>query len=309
MATAAACRFDDLGLDYFEGVASRRELAGLRITAEEVGSQVAARRWQVAGNAVVLHNAEPSVYQRRRIAAINCGPRAVLTSFTAITEWGLQGWDRGEVHVLAPVGTRRPAMAGLVLHRAVSWRPDEVMLARRLHLIEPAAVVAASSFATARPACGLLAAAVQQRLTSADRLRAVVVSATRTRHRAAMLLALADIAQGSEALSEIDLVALCRRHGLPVPERQAFRREPGGRRRYLDAEWRLADGRIVAVEIDGALHLSARRWYDDQLRQNEIVIGGTTVLRFPSVVLRTEPGLVVDQLRRVLLPHAAQPRR
>jgi phage-related tail fiber protein len=110
----------------------------------------------------------------------------------------------------------------------------------------------------------------------------------------------ADIQQGAHALTEIDFARLCRRNGLPEPIRQAIRHEGFGRRRYLDVEWRLADGRIVAVEVDGALHLSARQWVDDQVRQNEVVLGGTIVLRFPSVLVREEPGLVIAQLRRAL---------
>jgi hypothetical protein len=109
-----------------------------------------------------------------------------------------------------------------------------------------------------------------------------------------------DIAQGAEALSEIDFSRLCVRFGLPRPVHQAIRVEPGGRRRYLDAQWTRADGKRVAAEVDGALHLTPRRWWDDQFRQNELTIGGTSVLRFPSVVLRTEPALVADQLRRVI---------
>ena len=71
-----------------------------------------------------------------------------------------------------------------------------------------------------------------------------------------------------------------------------------GRRRYLDAVWR--DGRIVVVEVDGALHLAPSRWWDDQLRRNELMLGDALVLRFPSIVVRTEPALVVAQLRRAL---------
>ena len=48
------------------------------------------------------------------------------------------------------------------------------------------------------------------------------------------------------------------------------------------------DGRVLVVEVDGALHLLPARWWDDQLRQNEVVLSGRTVLRFPSVVLRCE---------------------
>jgi len=57
----------------------------------------------------------------------------------------------------------------------------------------------------------------------------------------------------------------------------------------------------VVLEVDGALHLIARHWWDDQLRQNELAIVGDVVLRFPSVVVRCEQMLVVDQLRRALL--------
>ncbi len=51
---------------------------------------------------------------------------------------------------------------------------------------------------------------------------------------------------------------------------------------------------MIAVEVDGAIHLAPERWIDDQLRQNEVVIGGTTMLRYPSVVVRDEPLRVVE---------------
>jgi len=106
---------------------------------------------------------------------------------------------------------------------------------------------------------------------------------------------------GARALSEIDFARLCRRSGPPRPTRQAVRVEPGGRRRYLDAEWELADGRCVVVEVDGAIHLNPRTWFDDQLRQNEITLARTIVLRYPSVLVREEWPIVVGQLRRALL--------
>jgi hypothetical protein len=308
MVTAAAARTDPLHLEDFAGVAARSQLAALHIDADRVAAQVAARRWQAVGTAIVLHNAAPTGPQLAQIVRINCGPRAVLTSFTAAAEWGLEGWERDEVHVLAPAGTRRPPLRGLVLHRTGDWRRAELARARGLHRLAPALVIAASSFGSTRPACGILAAAVQQQLATADELRAAVRAAPRTRHRTALLAAVDDIAQGAQALSEIDFVRLCRRHGLPLPRRQAVRIEASGRRRYLDAEWLLPGGRVAAVEVDGALHLRPRRWYDDQLRQNEVVLGGTVLLRYPSVVVRNEQHLVVPQLRRLLAPLLANRR-
>jgi very-short-patch-repair endonuclease len=78
------------------------------------------------------------------------------------------------------------------------------------------------------------------------------------------------------------------------------RRDRSGRRRYLDAAWRRADGKLVVVEVDGALHLTPRRWWDDQLRQNELSLADALVLRFPSAVVRAQPELVTDQLRTAL---------
>ena len=88
-----------------------------------------------------------------------------------------------------------------------------------------------------------------------------------------MLCALNDIEMGAHALSEIDFISLCRRNGLPEPRQQAIRIESSGRRRYLDAEWLRADGQRVVVEVDGAVHLVPRQWFDDQLRQNEVTLG------------------------------------
>lgn len=298
--TQAARRTRDPDLAQFDSIATRAELTELGITAHQIDTQLSARRWQRVGTAIVLHNTRLTPAQCRRAALINCGPRAVLTSFTAAAEWGLRSWERPEIHVLAPAGTRRPPIRGLRLHRTGDWSAAELVPLRHLHRLAPALVLAASSFPDPRPGCGLLAAAVQQRLTRPAELYEALHAAPRTRHRAALLTAIGDIAQGAQSLAEIDFGRLCKRFGLPKPTRQAIRVEPNGRRRYLDAEWRLPDGRIVAVEVDGALHMRQRTWIDDQLRLNQIVLGGTTVLRYASVVVRHQPELVAAQLARAL---------
>lgn len=281
-------------------VVSRPELLAAGCTPAELEAQLAAHRWQRVGRAVVLHNGALHRYERWHAARVNCGPRAVLTSFTALEGLGLIGWDRDDIHVLAPAGVCRPSGTGLpiVLHR--SSQVIDALTVMHTHRLAPAAVIAASSFRNPRSAVGLLAATVQQRLADPLQLRDAIVAAPRTRHRAVLLRAVDDIAMGADALSEIDFVALCRRYRLPAPVQQSVRIDPAGRRRYLDAEWQLADGRRVAAEIDGAVHLAPQRWFADQLRQNEITLTGTAVLRFPSVVVRTEPRLVADQLRRAL---------
>lgn len=106
-----------------------------------------------------------------------------------------------------------------------------------------------------------------------------------------------DLAGGSQAMSEVDLVRLCRRGGLPVPVRQGVRRDGAGRRRYLDAEWQLPDGRRVLLEVDGVGHLDPARWYDDLLRAAEVGRPGEVVLRLPARALRTDEARVLALLR------------
>ena len=269
-------------------------------TPARVRAHLDACQWRRYGRAIVLHNGPLRLEETRAVALINCGPRAQLTSFTALHERGLRSWERHAVHVLVPAGARivRASDFTLRVHWIGDWPADAA--GRRLDTVASSLLRAAASFNQPRPACGVLAAGVQQRLIRPGDLRAAVADSPRIRHRAILLAAVDDIAQGAQALSEIDFARLCRRVALPEPVRQAVRREPSGRRRYLDAEWQRADGTRIVVEIDGALHLAARRWWDDQLRQNELSIAGDLVLRFPSAIVRTEPALVAEQIRRAL---------
>jgi hypothetical protein len=272
------------------------------VSPDRIRAQLAAGRWRRWGYAIALHNGPLTREQQWVVARAHGGPQALLTGFTAAEAFGLKGWQREQADLLVPLGARLAAGSPvpLRLHRVRDW--DRVRRHGRapVHRAADALLVAAASFSSPRPACGLLAAAVQQRLVSAAALAEELDRASRIRHRRLLRCAVADIAQGAQALSEIDFVRLCRRHGLPLPEQQVIRRERGGRRRYLDATWRRHDGRSVVAEVDGALHLDQRRWWDDQHRQNEIVLSDAIVLRFPSVVVRTQPELVAAQIRRAL---------
>lgn len=129
---------------------------------------------------------------------------------------------------------------------------------------------------------------------------AELAGAGQIRHRRLIAAALTDIGGGAQAVSEIDFLRFCRRHGFPQPELQRMRRDASGRRRYLDATFQRRDGRLVRVEIDGALHLLARTYWDDMSRGNDLVIAGETVLRFPSCVIYADDPNAVAQLRRAL---------
>jgi hypothetical protein len=295
--TQAARRARDIGR--LRRVWSAGELGAAGVSVATVRANLAADRWQRCGRAIVLHSGPLTRHERWRAALVNTGPRSVLTAFTAVEFAGLVGWERPEIHVLGPPGAVpvSPAHLPLRLHRTSAW-PVATWRRYRCQALEGAVLLAAASFTSPRPACGILAAAVQQRIVAITALLAALTASSRLRHRAVLVSAAYDILGGAQALSEIDFVRVCRRARLPTPEQQRVRRDGSGRRRYLDASWRLPDGRLLVAEVDGALHLSPRRWWDDQLRQNELVVSGAVVLRFPTAVVRTQPELVVAQLRR-----------
>lgn len=278
---------------------SRLQAAGY--SAAHIRAQLAAGRWQRFGHAIVLHNGPLSPAQRLRVGLVHAGPSALLTALTALAVYGLKGWEREAVYVIVPRGGRvLPSPVPLVVRRVRDWSTVRRDRSGPVHARVQAVLTAAAMLSNGRSACGVVAAAVQQRIVTAEGLRRELEAHPKLRHRKLVAAALADLAQGSQALSEIDFAALCRRFRLPAPDRQTIRRQRDGKRRYLDATWRRRDGRLVVAEVDGALHTDQRRWWDDQFRQNEITLGDAVVLRFPSAVVRCEPEVVAGQLRRAL---------
>lgn len=108
-----------------------------------------------------------------------------------------------------------------------------------------------------------------------------------------------DLGGGAQALSEVEFLAFCRRHGFPRPELQV-RLDTRGRRRYLDATFRAPCGRIVRVEIDGGVHLTVSQRWRDTRNDNDAIIDGELVLRFASFAIYTNDRTAVAQLRRAL---------
>ena len=298
-------------------VCSRAQLADLGVSAKAVACQIRNLRWRPLGPlVVVLHRGPLPVEARRRAAVLNAGPGAALAAWTALHEWGLRGWERDAVHVVVRRGERPSALpvdlGPIVVHE--SRRHDDSDIRHRnglsLHSPERAAVDSGAWSPSSRAACGVLAAVVQQGLTTAERLGAELDTVGRVLRLRVMQAAVSDIRGGSQALSEIDFVRFCRERGLPEPIRQVVRRDSTGRRRYLDVEWRLPDGRRIALEIDGIGHMEVERWYDDLLRAAELMAGGGTdgpLLRIPALAYRIEPDRVERLLRALLTPAVRLP--
>jgi hypothetical protein len=158
---------------------------------------------------------------------------------------------------------------------------------------------AAAWMPTDRGAAAILSAGVQQRLARVADLSLVADRMENLRRRQLIIQTLADVAGGSQAISELDFLRLVvRPFGLPEPSRQSARRDRRGRRRWIDAAW---DDRKIAVEIDGAQHTEdpLQRW-DDMERDLDLTLDGYHTLRFPAWLVRHNPGYVARRILEAL---------
>jgi very-short-patch-repair endonuclease len=234
--------------------------------------------------------------QWRRAAVLYGGPGAVLSHATACGIWRLPVPSSDRIVVTVPAG-RHPRSTATVWVRQ-SQRGTRSRLVDGLPVTWPARSVVDAGLDLDRraPVDALMGRSIQTGLVSLDDL---VVELDRAPSGGSRLLrlALADVAQGSHAASEAQLLRLLRRSGLPMPELNAPVITPSGTR-YIDALWR--DQR-KGVEIDGqSYHLGPAEWQADLRRQNAIQTTGIVLLRIPARRLWTEPDAVIAEIRAFL---------
>ena len=283
----------------------RRQLNARGIGRHTVRNHVRAGRWVTVGPMVVATTTGALTWEQRVWAGhLHAGPSSAVAGLTAARCHGLLGWDRSTVEVVVPWSSSAAPLDGV---RFTRTRRDLRRLRGRgirghLLMVEPAVLLRAAGESRARTACGLLAAAVQQRLTTADRLLSWLPLLHPLPRAALLRVTLHDIAGGAESMAEIDLGAVCRRAGLAPPDRQRRRADRAGRTRYTDAEWDLPDGRILVLEVDGAFHMEVEHWAIDLARQRRITTPQRTVVRCTALELRLEPESVAADLRALGVP-------
>ncbi len=142
-----------------------------------------------------------------------------------------------------------------------------------------------------------MAAGVQQRLVRGVDLLEVVERLGGIRRRRLLVATMDDVILGSHAVGELDAIRLCRRYGLPLPDRQARRTDGDGRARWLDIYF---DAYGLVVEVDGLWHMDVEAWWADLRRLNDHTIAGEALLRFPAFALREQPERVAGVMARAL---------
>ena len=284
------------------GVVHRRDLLRLGVTRSDVRAERLAGRWELLGRHTVrVAQLEP--HAQWWLAVWESGSAAHLDGAAALVASGLNGFQPARIDISLPRNNRRHRRSGVVLHQRLTMPPT---LGAGVPRVRPdVALVHAAAWAVSeRQAALLICLAVQQRLVPPQRLLRAWSAhqlATRGTRRTFLATVVRDVGDGAHSLGELDFALLCRRRGLPSPARQVVVELEDGRV-YLDVRWH---GRELVVEVDGGHHALALNTVADALRQNEVVLTGSRVLRLPVLGLRLEADAFMDQVARGLAQSAA----
>jgi hypothetical protein len=237
------------------------------------------------------------------VAALHVGAKGCLAAGTALEVHGFTGLgtsDTSVVHVVHPRASSVPPLDGLRVHESRRLRPEDIERRRSLPVTSAArsAIDRASWQPHPRFAFAMVAAAVQQRLTRPDLLAIELRRAGRIRHAHHLRLALADVTGGRSGARRAGSHSTVPTAPSPAAGATAIRTDRHGRRRYLDAEWELPQGRTVVLEVDGSHHMAAEHWTADMRRDRRLVLDspGSVVLRCASSEVRLAGGDLVDDL-------------
>ena len=267
--------------------------------------QIDARRWQRPHPHVyVAHPGRLCDDQRIWSAWAYCYPDGVVGCHSAALLHGLKGYADDAVHIWVPAGRQPRPRPGVRIHRTArldapgALQPTASLPRTR---IERSLVDMANHATRLDDAVAILAAGVQQRLTTGPRLADELARRPRVHRRSALVDVCADLTGGSHSVIEVEAAQLLRRYRLPPPDRQSPLTLPDGLAR-VDCYW---DRFRVVAELDGRMHLDVRQWVDDLHRQNELGLTQRLVLRYPLWLLRHHPDRVAEQLQRAFARAAA----
>ncbi len=155
---------------------------------------------------------------------LHAGPNSAIAGLTALELHGLRHWHREEITILLPKSHNLEPLSGV---RFVETRRPVILFATGTPpawRTEPAALLFAAYLPNSRTALGLLAAVVQQRLTTPERLLVELPRLHPLRRSRPFRATLEEITDGAHSVHELDLVRMCRHEGLPMPDRQVGRR-------------------------------------------------------------------------------------
>ena len=274
-----------------EGMVARRQLNEYGASWMRVRNEIAARRWvERTPRVISTVTGDLTLKQREWLAVLHAGPRSMLANLSAARRQGLTGWERPWVSVMVDDELSFEPVDGVDFFR--SRRPFDLLRAPRPGIpvcqLEPAVLLWAGYEATNRAAHGVVAAVVQQRLTTPLKMIGWVDQLRPLRRAKPLKRTLSFVEAGAHSGAEVELGRVCRRFGIRPPDRQRRRADRTGRIRWTDAEWDLPDGRVLILEIDGAFHIDVLQAADDAKRSRRLTTPTRTVVRCTAYELTHE---------------------
>jgi hypothetical protein len=288
-----------------DGVVARSQARG-HLSEKAIRHRIESGRWRRVHRGIYnTHGGPVRPSQHLWIALLAAGTgsstqdsSACLGGVSALHVHGLRGIAADRVHVVVAPNRQVRAPRGVAIHRVRLVDEDRHTVARPPATAVGRSVIDAAAWARSDEEARLvIAASFQQRLVTAAEIGHVLDRLPMTNRRRLVISTVRDADGGSHSIGELWLVSVCRSGGLPMPTRQGRFRDASGRVRYFDAvydQWR------VAVEVDGAHHGGIAQRWDDAGRQNEMVLAGFRVLRFPVHVVREQPHHVAATIRAAL---------
>ncbi len=286
------------------GLLSHRQLRGLGVSRGEIRNHVRVGRWASRSGEVVSTTTGPlSPDQRLWLGVLHGGPSAMVGGLSAAAVHGLKHWERPEITILVANPMSFEPLPGFRFFR--TRRPFKRLIAPGelpLCRVEPAVLLFAAYEPHLRTALGAITATVQQRMTTAEKLTGWLDQLAPLRRAKDVRDLLGDVSGGAHSMSEIDLRKACRAYGVRPPDGQRPRTDSRGRRRYTDAEWRLADGRTLVLEVDGGFHDDPTQATLDRRRNRQLTTATRAVIQCSAWEIRHEPWEVMQDLIALGVP-------
>lgn len=286
------------------GVVSRSQLLQLGLSPDGIARRHARREL------IRLHQGVYAVGHRRLTsrarelaAVISCGPDALLSHRSAGSRHGLLRSTSPRIEVSVPRGRRsRP---GIVVHRRRVLGPDDRVVLEDIPMTSVARTIVdlASS-----PELGRMLDAAERAATLDVAAIEAALGRLPTQPGRGRLLRLLARYRSEPAFTRSEaerrFAALCRRHGLPMPQVNLWIEGY-----EIDFFW--ADA-ALAVEVDGrAFHGGTRAFHEDRRRDRALLAAGIQTARVTWADL-LDPSHLADELRQIRaarLVRSGAPRR
>lgn len=287
-----------------EGVLSLRQLRAIGVSRAAIRHHVVIGRWAQRSSEVLTTTTGPlSTEQRRWVAVLHAGGDSLIGGLSACAVHGLKNWHRETITVLVNNPSSLEPLEGVEFFRtrrdlSVLSAPTALPLCR----VEPAVLLFSGYEFNQRTAHGAIAAVVQQRLTTPALLRDSLSTLSPLRRAAEFRSLFNDLEGGAQSLAEVDVKKACRDFEVAPPTTQTKRKDRGGRTRFTDCEWRLGDGRVVVLEVDGSFHDDVVEASEHRARNRKLTTSTRIVVQCSAYEIRHEPWEVMEDLIALGVP-------